>query len=97
MEKRLISKKEVEHVAWLARVELSEEEKDRFTKQLNEILNYFQKISEANTEGVPPTCHVLDLVNVYREDVVSSSLFADEALKNAPKKEERFFKAPRIV
>ena len=97
MEKRIISKKEVEHVAWLARIEVSEEEKNLFTEQLNEILEYFQKISEANTEDVPPTYHVLELVNVHREDAVSPSLPADEAIRNAPKKEGRFYKAPRIV
>ena len=97
MKKRLISKKEVEHVAWLARIELSEEEKNLFTEQFNEILEYFQKISEANTEDAPPTYHVLELVNVQREDAVTPSLSADEALRNAPKKEDRFYKAPKIV
>lgn len=97
MKKRRISKKEVEHIAWLARIELSEEEKGLFTKQFNEILDYFEKIDEVETEEVPPTYHVLDLVNVYREDEVLSSLSIEEALKNAPKKEKQFLKAPRIV
>ena len=97
MKKSLISKKEVEHIAWLARISLSEEEKNLFTEQFNEILEYFQKISEANTEDVPPTYHVLELVNVQRKDAVTPSLPADDALKNAPKKKERFYKAPRIV
>jgi len=97
VKKRRISKKEVEHIAWLARIELSEEEKGLFTKQFNEILDYFEKIDEVETEEVPPTYHVLDLVNVYREDEVLSSLSIEEALKNAPKKEKQFLKAPRIV
>lgn len=95
--KRHISKKEVEHIAWLARIELSEEEKGLFTEQFNEILDYFEKIDEVETEEVPPTYHVLDLVNVYREDEVLFSLSVEEALKNAPKKEKQFLKAPRIV
>jgi len=97
MKKLHISKEEVEHIAWLAHIELSEEEKELFTEQFNRILDYFKKIDEVDTEKIPPTYHVLDLVNVYREDKVSPSLPAKETLRNAPKKEKRFFKAPRIV
>ena len=97
MNKRHISKEEVEHIAWLARIELSEREKARFTEQFNRILDYFKKIDEVDTEKVPPTYHVLDLVNIYREDKVTPSLPPKEVLKNAPKKEKRFFRAPRIV
>jgi len=97
MKKRRISKKEVEHIAWLARIELSEEEKDLFSKQFDDILRFFEKIDEVDTERVPPTYHVLDLVNVYREDEVSPSLPIEETLKSAPKRERRFLKAPRIV
>jgi len=95
--KKQISREEVEHVAWLAHVELTEEEKEVFTEQFNKILGFFKKIDEADTEHVPPTYHVLDLVNVQRTDEVEESLPKDEPLKNAPKKEERFFKSPRIV
>lgn len=97
MKKRRITKKEVEHVAWLAHVDLSEEEKRIFTEQFNEILDYFEKIDDAETEDVPPTYHVLDLVNVYREDEAAESIEREDALRNAPKKEKGFFKAPRIV
>jgi aspartyl-tRNA(Asn)/glutamyl-tRNA(Gln) amidotransferase subunit C len=95
--KNKISREEVEHVAWLAHVEVTEEEKEVFTEQFNRILGFFKKIDEADTEKVPPTYHVLDLVNVQRADEVKESLPKDEPLKNAPKKEERFFKSPRIV
>ena len=97
MGKRHISRDEVEHVAWLARIELSEEEKRLFTEQFNQILDFFEKIDEVDTEGVPPTYHVLDLLNVYRGDRIGPSLATEEALKNAPKEEKGFFKAPRIV
>jgi len=97
MRKRFISVEEVEHVAWLARIELSEREKSVFTRQLNEILAYFEKIDEAKTEDVPPTYHILDLENVYRGDEVQPSLPPEEALRNAPRSERRFFRAPRIV
>jgi len=95
--KSQISREEVEHVAWLAHVELTEEEKKVFTEQFNRILDFFKKIDEADTEQVPPTYHVLDIVNVERLDKAGESLPKDETLKNAPKKEEGFFKSPRIV
>ncbi|MEJ2125934.1 MAG: Asp-tRNA(Asn)/Glu-tRNA(Gln) amidotransferase subunit GatC, partial [Candidatus Bathyarchaeota archaeon] len=84
-------------VAWLARIQLSEEEKELFTEQFNDILDYFKKIDEINTESVEPTYHVLDLQNVTRKDEVVPSLSTEEALKMAPKKQKKFFKAPRIV
>lgn len=96
-EKKLISKEEVEHVAWLAHVELTEDEKVLFTDQFNKILDFFGKIDEAASEGVPPTYHVLDLVNVFRKDEPEKSLPKKESLKNAPQKQESFFKSPRIV
>ena len=97
MKKQHLSKKEVEHVAWLAHIELSEQEKTLFTEQFNEILDYFKKIDEVDTEGVEPTYHVLDLNNISRKDETTPSLPIEEALKNAPKREKKFFKAPRIV
>lgn len=87
---------EVKHIAELARIELSSQEEILFTKQLNEILDYFSKINEVDTDDVPPTYHVIDLVNVYREDKIQRFLM-DDPLKNAPKKENRYFKSPRIV
>ena len=97
MKKHRLSKKEVEHTAWLAHIELSEKEKNLFTEQFNDILDYFKKIDEIDTEDVQPTYHVLDLKNIYREDEETPSLPTKEALKNAPKKEKKFLKAPRIV
>jgi aspartyl-tRNA(Asn)/glutamyl-tRNA(Gln) amidotransferase subunit C len=97
MKRQHLSKKEVEHIAWLAHIELSDKEKALFTEQFNEILDYFKKIDEVDTEGVEPTYHVLDLKNVSRTDETTPSLPIEEALKNAPKKEKKFIKAPRIV
>jgi aspartyl-tRNA(Asn)/glutamyl-tRNA(Gln) amidotransferase subunit C len=96
MEKH-ISKAQVEHVAWLARVELSEREKELFTKQFNDIINFFKKIEKLDTENVQPTYHVLDVSNVYREDEVKPSLSVEEALQNAPKKDKGYVKAPKII
>ena len=97
MKRQHLSKKEVEHIAWLAHIELSDQEKALFTEQFNEILDYFKKIDDVDTEGVEPTYHVLDLKNVSRTDETTPSLPIEEALRNAPKKDEKFIKAPRIV
>jgi aspartyl-tRNA(Asn)/glutamyl-tRNA(Gln) amidotransferase subunit C len=93
----LISDAQVEHVAQLARLALSAEEKQRFTEQLNAILSYMEQLNEAPTEGVEPTAHVLDLVNVLRDDTVRHRHNADAALANAPETVQHFFVVPRIV
>ena len=92
-----ITKEQVEHLAWLARLELSEDEKKLYTNQLNEILEYFSRLDELDTEKVDPTYQVIGKINVFREDEVKLSLSIDEVLQNAPRKEKRFFKAPRIM
>ena len=97
MKKSYLSKKEVEHVAYLAHIDLAENEKALFTEQFNEILEYFKKIDELKTDEVEPTYHVLNLKNVSRKDETKPSLTTEEALKNAPKKENKFLKGPRII
>ena len=97
MKAQHLSKKEVEHIAWLAHIELSDEEKALFTEQFNEILDYFKTIDRVDTNGVEPTYHVLNLKNVHRKDEAKPSLSTEEALKNAPRKEKKFFKSPRII
>lgn len=97
MKRNHLSKKKVEHIAWLAHIELSDKEKALFTEQFNEILEYFKKIDQVDTEGVEPTYHVLDIKNIYRKDRTKPSLTTEEALGNAPKKQKKFLKAPRIV
>ncbi|MEM3736987.1 MAG: Asp-tRNA(Asn)/Glu-tRNA(Gln) amidotransferase subunit GatC [Candidatus Bathyarchaeia archaeon] len=94
---KLVTKDQVEHIAWLARIELSEEDKELFARQLNEILEYFQKIDQIDTEGIPPTIHVLDIFNIFRSDEVSPSLSVEAALSNASQSKGGYFKAPRIV
>lgn len=97
MGKEVISKKDVEHVALLARLGLTEEEKERFLRQLQQILEHAGKISELDTEKIPPTSHVLPLKNVFRPDKARDYLSQKEALKNAPKQEDGFFVVPKIV
>jgi aspartyl-tRNA(Asn)/glutamyl-tRNA(Gln) amidotransferase subunit C len=87
----------VEHVANLARLYLSEEEKKEMANTLSSILDYMDKLNELDTTDVPPTAHIIPLKNVFREDVVKESLPREEVLKNAPEKERGFFKVPRII
>ena len=91
-----ISKKEIKHLSWLAKIELSKEEEELFSKQLNDILSYFNKIDEADVEKLSPTHHVVELINVMRADEPESSA-SDEILRNIPKMKGRYVKAPRIV
>ncbi len=92
-----ISKEQVEHVAMLARLELTEEEKQTYTEQLNSILEYAAILDKLDTQDVPPTAHPLPLHNVFRDDVVKPSISQEEALTNAPDAEDGFFKVPKIV
>ncbi|MBM4121871.1 MAG: Asp-tRNA(Asn)/Glu-tRNA(Gln) amidotransferase subunit GatC [Nitrospira sp.] len=92
-----ISKQEVEHVAKLARLELTEAEKDAFSEQLSSILTYVEKLKGLNTEGVEPTATVLEQANVFREDKSRPSLSVEKALANAPESEEHYFAVPRII
>ncbi len=93
---RILTREEVEHIAELAKVALSEGEKELFREQLERILEYFKKIDQLDLEGVEPTTHVIDVYNVFREDVVRESLPPEDVLANAPQREGRYFKAPRV-
>ncbi|WP_236838832.1 Asp-tRNA(Asn)/Glu-tRNA(Gln) amidotransferase subunit GatC [Caldalkalibacillus salinus] len=92
-----ISKKDVEHVAHLARLELSDEEANMFTKHLDDILTFVAKMDELDTANVEPTSHVLDLKNVTREDEVKPSLSAEDALRNTEEKENQQVKVPSVL
>jgi aspartyl-tRNA(Asn)/glutamyl-tRNA(Gln) amidotransferase subunit C len=92
-----VSREEVEHVAMLARLRLTEEEKDRLTDQLNSILDHFVKMQELDTEHVQPTSHVIPMQNVSRPDVVGECLTQEQALANAPEQRDSYFVVPRIV
>ncbi len=92
-----ISKETVEYLGKLSRIELSQDEKDLLSKQLEDILNYFESLNKLNTKDTSPTCHVVALKNVFRKDVCKESLPSDKVLKNAPAKDESYFKVPKIV
>ena len=92
-----INKETIEHIAVLARLTLSEEEKDLFGLQLSGILDYMEKLNELDTRDVELTSHVLFLSNVMRDDSPQSSLPVQEALMNAPAHTEKFYRVPRII
>jgi aspartyl-tRNA(Asn)/glutamyl-tRNA(Gln) amidotransferase subunit C len=89
--------RDVEYVASLARLEFSDKEKEKLTHELNEILKYVEKLNKLNTENVEPLAHVIELSNVFREDEVQPSIAQEEALKNAPSKNDNFFKVPKVI
>ena len=92
-----ITTREVRYVADLARLELSPEEVELFTGDMNRILEYMDQLNELDTAGVEPTSHVLSLKNVFREDVVGESLTVDEVLANAPRQDKGHFVVPKII
>ncbi|HOE65293.1 MAG TPA: Asp-tRNA(Asn)/Glu-tRNA(Gln) amidotransferase subunit GatC [Candidatus Hydrogenedentes bacterium] len=92
-----ITKSDVEYVARLAQLTLSEEAKDRLVGEMSEILSYMDQLNALDTTGIEPTMHVLEMVNVYRDDVVEPSLTREEALANAPKTDGEYFIVPRIL
>ncbi len=92
-----ITLEEVERVARLARLELSEAEKARMRSQLDGILGYMEKLRQVDTTGVPPTTHVLPLVNVMREDEMRPSYPVEAMRANAPEPEGEYFRVPQIL
>jgi aspartyl-tRNA(Asn)/glutamyl-tRNA(Gln) amidotransferase subunit C len=92
-----ISKQEVEHVAKLARLALTDQERERLTDQLSNILTYVEKLNELETKGIEPTSHVLDISNVMRDDVPRDSLTQERALANAPEMAAGHYKVPKII
>jgi len=92
-----VTKKDVEKIAELARLKFSEEELENFTPQMNEILNYMEKLNELDTENVEPLSHPVEQTNVFREDELKPSISTEEALKNAPEKDEHHFKVPKVI
>jgi aspartyl-tRNA(Asn)/glutamyl-tRNA(Gln) amidotransferase subunit C len=92
-----IERREVEHVARLARLELSPDETEPLRAQLDRILGYIDKLRQLPVEGVPPTSHALPIVNVMREDAPRPSLPAEAMLANAPDRSGDFFRVPRIL
>jgi len=92
-----LSREEVQHLALLVRLGLSEEEMETFRHQLSQVLDHFRVLQELDTEDVPPTSHVLPLTNVMRDDVPAPSLPVEEVLANAPQREGDYFRVRAVL
>lgn len=88
---------DVEHVARLARLELSAEEKNLFAGQMDAILGYVEKLKELNTDGILPTSHAVPIENAFREDEARPSIGVEKALANAPDRVESFYRVPKVI
>jgi aspartyl-tRNA(Asn)/glutamyl-tRNA(Gln) amidotransferase subunit C len=87
----------LDHVANLARIELTPEEKARFATQLGDVLAYVEQLNEVDVSGVEPTAHAFPVVNVWAADVPEPGLSVEDALRNAPEKRDNMFVVPRVV
>lgn len=87
----------LDHVANLARINLTAEEKARFASQLGDVLTYIAQLNEVNVEGVEPTAHAFPVVNVWAADVAEPGLSVEDALRNAPQKRDNMFVVPKVV
>lgn len=92
-----ITRQDIEHVATLARLVLSDEEKQLFTSQMGAILSYVETLNELSTDGIQPTAHAVPMANAFRPDQVSASIGHDRALANAPDKNETYFRVPPVI
>ncbi len=92
-----ISREEVQHVAKLAHLALSDEELERVGNDLNRVLEYFNALQQIDTADVPPTSHAIPMQNVYRDDTVGTSLTTEDTVANAPDGVDEFFRVPRVV
>jgi aspartyl-tRNA(Asn)/glutamyl-tRNA(Gln) amidotransferase subunit C len=92
-----VTREEVIHIAKLARLKFKDEELDSFIEQFNKIIGYIDTLNELDTKNIKPTLHVVDIKNVFREDVVKPSFSQDEILSNAPDKKDCFFIVPKVL
>jgi len=88
---------DINHVAHLARIELTDAEKEKFSAQLKDMLAYVDKLSRVDVTGVEPTAHAIPLTNVLRKDEVRPSIATERILKNAPESARDLFIVPKIV
>lgn len=93
----MITKEEVQRIATLAKLSFTEEELEKLTVDFSNILGYMEEINKLDLSGVEPMTHISDTVNVFREDVVVPSVSTEDALRNAPKRNDSFFKVPKVL
>ena len=92
-----LSSKEVEYVARLARLEITDKETEKFTAQLNDILGYIDKLNELDTKGVEPMTHAIAVTNAFRDDKIVDSIGIEKSLANAPDARGEFFRVPKVI
>ena len=92
-----IKRQEVEHVARLARLNITEEQVIRLTDEMNSILTYMEKLNELDTTDIEPMAHALSLETPFRQDQVRASLAPEISLANAPRRENSFFVVPKVI
>lgn len=92
-----LSKEQVQKIANLARLELSPDELDKSVTQLSAILDYVEKLNELDVSKIEPTAHAMMVPTPFREDQVVQSDVLEDALKNAPDREDDFFKVPKVI
>ncbi|QQS37517.1 MAG: Asp-tRNA(Asn)/Glu-tRNA(Gln) amidotransferase subunit GatC [Ignavibacteriales bacterium] len=92
-----VTRKDVEHIAKLAKLKFDDSEIEKLTSEMNNILLYMEKLNEVDTSSVEPLSHPVEMNNVFREDIKGKSLSAEEALKNAPSKDDKYFHVPKVI
>lgn len=92
-----LTREEVQHLAELARLRLTEDEEAQLTDQLSRILEFMDKLNQLDTAAAEPLAHVIDIVNAFREDQVTNEPSPDAVLANAPAKDQTFFRVPKII
>lgn len=92
-----IDKDAVKYVAHLARIRLKDQELDLLSRQLQDIVNFIDKLAELDLTGVQPTSHILPVKNVFRKDKSTQSLNIKDTLRNAPMQKENFFRVPKVI
>ncbi|WP_129598022.1 Asp-tRNA(Asn)/Glu-tRNA(Gln) amidotransferase subunit GatC [Methanohalophilus profundi] len=93
----MITKEQVEHIGWLARVNIDEEDAFEFASELSTVLDYFGQLDGVDTSDVKPTYHVADVMNVFREDEPTGSLEQDSILANAEEIQDGYIRTPKII
>jgi len=92
-----ISRQDIEKVALLARLQLTDDELSKMTVELAQIVGYVDQLAEVDTDGIEPMAHAVETANVFRDDVVAASLPRDEALANAPHRDDRGYLVPAVL
>ncbi|MDP6051879.1 MAG: Asp-tRNA(Asn)/Glu-tRNA(Gln) amidotransferase subunit GatC [Candidatus Latescibacteria bacterium] len=92
-----VTLKDVDYVAALSHLRFTDKEREQLVDQMNTILTYMEQLNTLDTSEVPPTTHVLNLKNIFREDIVEKSLSQEEALQNAPSSDKGHFTVPKVL